>query len=80
MLILERGAFEVGDDVGDSTLDEIDFISNGTALSDGGSGLGLAVAVDVGCSRRRGSSSGFLGVKALDFLFGFGDVLVKSAT
>lgn len=53
MLILERGAFEVGDDVGDSTLDEIDFVGNGTALSNGGSGLGLAVAVGVGCSRRR---------------------------
>lgn len=79
MRVFKRGAFEVGDDVGDSTLDKIDFVGNGSALSNGCGSLGLAVAVNVGCSRRR-LSSGVLGVKALDFLFGFGDVLVKVST
>jgi hypothetical protein len=47
--VYERGAFQVSDNVSNSTLDVVDFICDRTTFCDRGGGLGLAVAVDMGC-------------------------------
>jgi hypothetical protein len=79
LLVLERGAFEVGDNVGDGALDELDFVGDGSALGNGGGGLGLTVAVDVGRGSVSGgrSGGGFFSVETVEFFLGLGDVLVN---
>jgi hypothetical protein len=78
-LVLERGAFEVGDNVGDGALDELDFVGDGSALGNGGGGLGLTVAVDVGRGSVSGgrSGGGFFSLETVEFFLGLGDVLVN---
>lgn len=77
LLVLERGAFEVCDHIGDSALDELDFVGDGTTFGNGCSGLGLAMAVYVGCSSGSSrSASGLFSLQAIEILLGLGDVLV----
>jgi hypothetical protein len=47
--LLERGAIEIGHDVGDGILHELDLVGDGAAFVDGGRGFGFAVSVDVFC-------------------------------
>lgn len=79
LLVFERGALEVGNDVSNGALDELDFVGDGAALSDRGGGFGLAVAVGVGWGGSGGwrGRGGLLGFETLDFLLGFGDVLYR---
>lgn len=79
-LVLESSAFEVGGDVGDGVLDELDLVGDGAAVGDRGGGFGLAVAVAVGgCGGGGGGGSGVFGVETLDFLLGLGDVLERDS-
>jgi len=78
LLVLERGALEVGDDVRNGALDELDFVGDGATLSDRGGGFGLTVAIGVGYGSGGGwrGRGGLLSLETFDILLGFGDVLL----